>query len=187
MTTILMSSCIKNDFPYPVIKGDVLIFKAQGEVESSIDHTKQKIDVILGESVDPRKVAISELKITENATSDLDSNSVIDLTKNFNFTITTYQEYKWQISATQPVERYFNVENQVGTTNIDPKSRIVMVYVPKTQDLARIKVSGAKLGPKNAATLPEPTQTTNFTRPQIFLVKYFDTVEEWKVYVLRNE
>lgn len=181
-----LTCCIHNDVPYPVVKGEVVVFEVDGQKSSTINSAKQTIDVVLDEATDISKVAVKRFQITDNATIDIDTTQMLNLSGVLGFTITTYQDYSWQIHATQPIERRFRVENQVGESNIDALNKKVVVYIPQSQAIDKIKVVDAKLGPANSTTLPDPKLVTNFTRSQIFLVKYLNVTEEWTVYVLKK-
>lgn len=181
-----LTCCIHNDLPFPVIQGEVVTFEVEGQQSSTIHATKQTIDVVLNEDVDINNVVVKRFQITDNAKIDIDTTQTLNLSKALGFTIKTYQDYSWQINATQPIERRFRVENQVGETNIDVLNKNIVVYVPQAQNLGSIRVTEAKLGPTNATTLPNPLTTTNFNRSQVFLVKYLNVTEEWTVYVLKR-
>lgn len=182
-----LSSCINNDIPYPVIKGNVLKFEVKGQSQCVIDEQNSVVRITLGEESDINRVELVDFEITSGATTDLDTLKPMNLSKKIDFTIHTFQDYNWRIEATQPIERYFQIENQVGATNIDVLNKKVIVFAKSTQQLSRINVLRSKLGPTNAVTLPEPMKTTNFVRPQIYLVKYLNIVEEWTVYVFLEE
>lgn len=182
-----LSSCINNDIPYPVIKGNVLKFDVSGQSQSVIDEQNRVVRITLGEESDISRVELIDFEMTPGATTDLDTLHPMNLSKKIDFTIHTFQDYRWRVEATQPIERYFQIENQVGATNIDVLNKKIIVFVESNQQLSRINVLRSKLGPTNAVTLPEPIKTTNFVRPQIFLVKYLNVVEEWTIYVFLEE
>lgn len=183
---LLLVSCIDNDIPYPIVKGNVTLFEAVGQLSAEIDPNKRTINVVLSDTVNIERVVIRKFTITDGAQCNLDTIRPLNMSKKIDFNIITYQQYDWQITATQPVERVVKVENQIGSANIDALNKIVIVYVSAAQDVSKIKVLEMKLGSSNAITLPEPIGVTNFTRPQIFYVSQFGKIEEWKIYVFKE-
>lgn len=184
---LLVTSCIENDVPYPTIKGEVLKFAAVGETESVISKDQQTIKVVLADTVDIRKVKISQFEITPEAVCDLDVSKPIDCSQPVKFTITTYQKYQWVLEVSQPIERKVLLENQVGDAQIDVANTTVIVNVAASQDLYNINVIEMKLGPSTATTTPDPKLIKNFSRPQTFIVRYLDIVEEWRVFVIPTQ
>lgn len=179
-----LSGCIKNDIPYPVILGVVSEFGVVGQKECTVNGETRVISLVLSDTVDIRNVVISKLVITpQDARCDLDSTLPVNLTTPLTFTISTYQDYKWRIEATQPIERDMQVDNQVGSANIDPNNKKVIVYVSKEQPLDQIVIEKLQLGPSHSTISPDPTTVTDFSGSQTFTVSYFDIVETWTVYV----
>lgn len=188
ITAMLLSGCIKNDIPYPLIIGAVTEFSAVGQKECAINAETRTITLVMSDTIDMNNVAISSMVITpEDAKCNLDISLPINLSTPLSFVITTYQEYQWKIEATQPIERDVQVENQVGTANIDPSNKKVMVYVAKDQPLSNIVVKKMLLGPSNSTISPDPSTVTDFSTSQTFTVKYRDITEEWVVYVQQSE
>lgn len=182
-TVILLVSCINNDIPYPVIKGEVLEFAVKGQIDCSIDASTRTIYVTLSDAVNIRKVEILKFKITEDATSDFDSSTPKNLSTDMDFTISTYQDYQWTIQTVQPVDRAVELENQVGEAIFDIATRSVLVNVATTQPLSEIRVLKMQLGPSISTISPDPLTITDFSKPQTFTVKYFDISEQWTVTV----
>lgn len=161
--------------------------KIEGEKELVIDAAQRTINVIINDTIDIRKAHIEKMEVTEEAISTLKQGDIIDLTKPYNFTITTYQEYPWVINATQPIERKVRVSNQVGEAQIGLDSRMVRVSVTAEQSLSNINILEMQLGPSRSTILPDYKQIHNFILPQKFIVSYFDILEEWTVYVSNTQ
>lgn len=185
--TLFFAGCIQNDIPYPVIKGEVVKFSVRGEKECVIDKEQRIIKVILADSVDIRKVKINELAVSEGASTDFDISQPIDATKPIKFMVTTYQQYQWTIEISQPIERKVLFENQVGDPKIDVTNRTVVVDVAASQDIYNINVIEMKLGPSISTISPDPKTVKNFSRPQSFIVSYFEFAEEWRVFVIPTQ
>lgn len=179
LAIILFTSCIKNDIPYPVVKGEVLEFEAADQVSANINNDKRIITLVMTETADMSKVKISKFKTSENSTTTLAIGSEINLTDSVHFTITTYQDWQWTIKASQPIVREVLVKNQVGAATIDLTNRIVKVEVTSEQALSQIEILSFKLAPTGATYAPVPTEQHDFTKPIKFTVKYLDKTEEW--------
>lgn len=153
--SLLAVSCLKNDIPYPVVVPHILSLDAEGAKAVEIDAHKQTVDITLEEDYDLKNVRIN------GYTTDIEENKLSlsseikgshDLTSPWNVTLSTWQDYKWTISAQRPIERYFTIERQVGETVIDVENRRAIAYASKTVDLSNVVVKSLKLGPKRVST-----------------------------------
>lgn len=187
LTIVLLTACIQNDVPYPVIKGEVLALEVHGQQSSTIDTKNRTVSVVLGEEVDIKAAKITKFRITSDATSTLDISKAIDLSKKVDFEIITYQTYQWSIETTQAVERYMKVENQIGSARIDLQAKTVLISVLETQPLDQIKVMEFKLGPTSAVYSPDPMQLTDFTNPVTVDVAYHSQSEQWSITIVQSD
>lgn len=153
--SLLAVSCLKNDIPYPVVVPHILSLDAEGAKAVEIDAHKQTVDIILEEDYDLKNVRIN------GYTTDIEENKLSlsseikgshDLTSPWDVTLSTWQDYKWTISAQRPIERYFTIESQVGETVLDVENRRAIAYASKTVDLSNVVVKSLKLGPKRVST-----------------------------------
>lgn len=153
--SLLAVSCLKNDIPYPVVVPHILSLDAEGAKAVEIDAHKQTVDITLEEDYDLKNVRIN------GYTTDIEENKLSisseikgshDLTSPWDVTLSTWQDYKWTISAQRPIERYFTIERQVGETVIDVENRRAIAYASKTVDLSNVVVKSLKLGPKRVST-----------------------------------
>ena len=152
---LLALSCVKNDIPYPVVVPHILTLDAEGAKSVDINNDEQTVNIVLEENVDLKNVKIN------GYTTDLEENrltvsdeiaGVHNLTSPWVVTLSTWQDYKWTISAVRPVERYFTIEGQVGATVMDVENRRAIAYASKTVNLSDVKVKSLKLGPKGVST-----------------------------------
>lgn len=189
---VALSGCIKNDVPYPTVYGNVVKFEVEGESKKAdIDTVKRTVVVYLEDDIDIRKVQVKACEITNWNIPELEVSmnphiqpgDQLDLSSPNTFLIHTFQDYHWTISAEQPIERKFTVENQIGTEKINVESKTVLIEVPESQSLSQIKVLEAQLGPSISTMSPDPLTVTDFTYTQKFTVSYFDIAEEWQVRV----
>jgi hypothetical protein len=111
----------------------------------------------------------------------------LDLSEPKQFTLSLFQDYLWTISATQTVERFIEVDNQVGAAVFDQINKIVIVSVARTSDLGNIKIRSMKIGPQGAAITPEIASVTDFRSSREFTWNYKGRSETWRVKVVKTD
>ncbi len=183
----LLNSCIKNDIPYPIVHGDITAFEVAGQKgESVIDSKYRTVSIEVEDTVILSNVRLLRMEVSNNAKVSPELSSHIDLSKDFQYTLTTYQDYVWTIKATQKVERYIKVENQVGETLFDIDSKTALIKVSNAQSLKNIVIKEIKLGPINSVISPDPSTVHDFTRVVSFSVLYNGKIELWKVQIVQT-
>lgn len=191
LTMCLLTACLKNDFLYPTVKLYITHLTVEGQVGNAvISNDEQKVTLQLAETVNPKKVKIQTLEVTEGGKSSLEPESVVDLSKPLNITLSLYQDYEWTLVANQTIERLFSVNGQVGQAYFYPEEREAAVNIPRAQGLKKIELTALKLGPEGATQngtteLPQLTWENKggFATAKV-LVKYSDFIdEEWTLYV----
>ncbi|MCM1449829.1 MAG: PCMD domain-containing protein [Clostridiales bacterium] len=186
LMSALLSGCIKNDIPYPRIHANFLTFQVEGQKGASvIDSTKRVVTVTLNEEVDMESVKVTGYTITPGArVADGDLSAPLNLTRPMAVMLEIYQEYWWVIKALQPIERYFNIAGQIGTSVIDVPAHRVIVTVPEGTDLSRMKVTSMKLGPVGSKTVPDIDDATiDLRRPMEVTITAHGREEIWTIYV----
>lgn len=181
---LCVNSCIKNDIPYPRIHADFLTFEVEGQSrEALIDADDFNLTVYLKENVDIENVKVSSYSVTEDATvSGVDLSRPIDLTRELHPVLTLYQEYPWTIRAQQPIERYFTVENQIGTSIIDVDEKRVTANIPTSIPLTAVKVLSIKLWPEGSEVTPDLTgRIVDFSHPVEIEITRFGKTETWTI------
>lgn len=106
------------------------------------------------------------------------------------FTVSTYQDYKWTVSIEQIVNREIEVENQIGNAIIDPELCNVVIYVNKEQSLKKLKVHKFSLGGESGLVSPDPTEseTYDFYNMRQFVVKTgWGAIQLWQVVVYHTD
>ena len=185
-----LGGCIENDIPYPVVKLDILSIEADGLLSSpEIDAGRHSVTLHLEETTDIRAVKIDNVELTEGARSNVAFPGVFDMRTPLYVTLSLYQDFEWTVTARQSIERFFNVENQIGAAEIDTDSRIATAYVPMNADLDDVRITALKLAPEGISTYsPDPSAFTSFedTVHQID-VSYFDITETWTLKVVRTD
>ena len=182
---LLAVGCISNDIPYPVVVPHLLSVDVQDAVDVKIDQQAREVTVYVSETTDLRKVQVSSVSFdSELATPSIQLAGVHDLSSPVEFTVRTYQDYEWTLQAERPVERYFTVEGQIGTSAIDPVNCRAVVMVAEDTDLSDIKVTSLKLGPRDVTSYSlEVSQMKDFTEGLALQVSAFDQTQTWMLYV----
>ncbi|TWV60488.1 hypothetical protein FSA05_14575 [Parabacteroides distasonis] len=190
-----LTACIENDIPYPIVEGSITAMKVEGQIGTEeINTSTYTAAITVNDSVDVRKLRVTQLRVSSNATiipdsskcldiekfptegfGSLDSiprssNTRIDFSKPVSLTLRTYQDYKWTVTVSQTFERTIEVENQIGNATIDAQNCQVIIYVAKEQALDKIKVTKMDLGGKYGTVTPAPTTVTDFMLPKTFTV-----------------
>ncbi|MCH5213942.1 MAG: PCMD domain-containing protein [Muribaculaceae bacterium] len=186
-----LSSCIKNDLPYPRIEQYITAIAAEGEIkEAVIDDANFTATVYLDETVDIQSVVFTEFRISEGATADPDlAQGAYDLSSPIVVTLSLYQDYDWIVSAQQDIERYFTIAGQIGESAIDVVGRRIIVKVPETADLSNLTLTSIKLGPEGLTTLspdlvPGPI---DLSRPLSVAVTAWGRTQDWTIYAEKTE
>lgn len=192
LLTGAVAGCIKNDIPYPRRLGKITAFEVSGQIgEAVIDSTARTVAVEVADTVDLAQVRLVRFEMPDNTVSDPspDDVSVLDLSEPMEFMLTTWpdQHYTWTVSATQTMERYIRVENQVRETQFNSYERQAVVYVSTDQPKDSIVITEMKLGPTGSVITPDFTTVHDFTSPQEFTTTYNEESEVWTVWVMQVE
>lgn len=186
IAAVLTAGCIKNDIPYPVIQANITSMEAAGmDAGAAIDSTARTVTLTFPEETDIYNVQITGYTITPGATLAEDIfSSPIDLSVPCYVTLKYYQDWQWKITGVQNIERYFEVEGQMGQSVIDVPARRVIVYVRSTQDMSRIAIKRVKLGNVGATMSPDLQEGTkvNGHGPLQVHVEVFGHSQMWTVY-----
>lgn len=186
-----LNGCIKNDLPYPKIPQYILKLAAVGEKQpASIDSENSKVTVYLEETVDIMAVQFSEFEISPDGKADPNLlEGTYDLSSPISVILSLYQDYPWIITAEQEIERYFTIEGQIGETVIDAVGHRVVLRVPETDDLSRLRLTSIKLGPEGLTTLT-PNLTPgpiDLSEPLTVDVTCFGRTQEWTIFCEKTE
>ncbi len=214
LTIGVLSSCIKNDIPYPHIEGVIKaleVYDMQGEAK--IDAQRRIVEVTVGEHANLKSLAITKLvtndeakiypdeKVCVNASqfpdysfSSLSSlpanaNTRLDCTQPVSILLRTYQDYTWTLTVKQQIDRVVSVEHQVGQPLLDVQNHIAIIYVDKSSaKMDDIHISKLELEGSTATVFPDPTTVTDFTRSHTFeFYRNKEYVSTWSVDVQFTE
>lgn len=182
-----LCSCIHNDIPYARIQAGFTSLQAMGQDGGTIiDSATRSVTIPLPEQVDIQAVRISSYTLTPGATIvDNPLGEPIDLSSPLTLQVRLYQDWTWHISATQTIERYFEVAAQMGASVIDVPGRRVVLFVKKNSDIANIEIIRAKLGPVGATYSPALDAGAHFdgTKPFVVDVEQYGRTYRWTIYV----
>lgn len=181
----VLSGCIWNDLPYPVVVPNVTSVIVDEAEKIDIDYSKRVITIYLPETQDIRTVAIRSVQVDQEiAHVPEELSGVHDLTNPLRFTITTYQDYEWTIVGVRNVTRYFTVQGQVGASVIDEVNHRVLASVGKDEDIENITVTSLKLGAEGKTTYSITMKEMKDFSAGIYVdVTEFDYTETWAIFV----
>lgn len=185
LSMVFMAGCIHNDLPYPLVVPNITSMTVQDAVKVDIDYDAQTVTVYVSETTDLRKVVVQAVDFDiAFAKPSVPLLGTHDLTSPMKFKLSTYQDYVWTIKAVRPVERYFTVDGQIGSSTIDDYNCRVIAMVSEGTDISKLTVTSLKLGPKDITTYsPAPEQMKDFTGGLPVEVTAFGLTEVWTIYV----
>ena len=185
---LLLVSCIENDIPYPRIQPNFTVFDVEGASrQATIDPTNREITVYLSEAVDIHNVKIANYELDPEDSSWDDCEAWfegVDLSETVSTTVSLYQEYTWQVTAIQSLERSFAVENQIGASIIDVDAHTVEATVSSRSDIHSVHVTEIKLGGSTSTISPDiADQDVDFSSPVTVTVTEFGRSVDWVITV----
>lgn len=185
-----LSSCIKDDIPYPHIQANFIEIEAYGQTQGAqIDTVNRTVKLYFPEQVDIENVEIADYKLTEGAElRGADFTKPIDLSKPLVVNVYKYYDWEWTLTGVQDIVRCFEVDGQVGASTIDVAARRVIAYIGKTADLARVRVDRIKLGADGCTMTPDLAgQIVDFTQPVKVTVTDHGRSADWTIYIDQTE
>ncbi len=193
-TTLMLAttSCIENDIPYPKVEMSITALKFEDQVGNTvIDAGLRMVSVDVAETANLEKLVVSEYSFIDSlGKSGIKVGDTLNLVKPLITDLTLYQDYQWTIKANQPIERFFEIENQVGSAAIDPASKVAIAYLKPTESLARVKIKGLKLNQVGSTYVPNNLEgkVINFNNRTLSVeVNNRGVVETWTIYVEHKE
>lgn len=179
---------------------------------ATINKTARTVLLYVNDSVDITKLKIKSLKITKDAelipdsaacvnyekfpntgfasldSIPMSSNTRMNFSSPVNFTLRTYQDYVWQVTVKQIVQRDIKVDGLVRTV-VDENSRNVIIYVGSDQDLSNLNVTKMNLGGEFGKVSPDPTTIKDYSSPVKFNVRrsWEEYSYEWTVFVYNDK
>lgn len=191
MCVLMSGGCIHNDLPYPRIQQNITsIVPAGAENPSQIDSVNLTATIYLTEYVDIKSVNFNEFAITPGAEASPDlAVGAHDMSRPVVVTLSRYQNYQWIVTAEQHIDRWFEVEGQIGETSIDAVGHRVIVRVPETADLSALSLKSIKLAPVGISSMQPDLRPglVNLSHPLTVEVTCWGRTEEWTIYAEKTE
>ncbi len=189
---LVNTSCIENDIPYPNVEMAITALEFEDQVGNTvIDAGLNMVSVNVSETADLKKLVVTEYSFVDAlGRSDIQVGDTLNLVDPLVTKLSLYQDYQWTIKAKQPIERYFEIENQVGASTIDVQSKVAIAYLKPTISLARVKIKGLKLDRIGSTYVPNDLEgkVLSFTtKPLTVEVDNRGVVETWTLYVEHKE
>lgn len=149
----IVTSCIKNDIPYPYIELYITSVEGDGFTTRTIDNTNRVVYLTLEEQTDIQEVNITSVNYTDGAILSKEVVGVHDMNLSLTTTLSLYQDYEWKIIAEQEISHSFTVVGQIGAERINFELGTVDVDVNQnTVDLNNVDITTMKLGPADITT-----------------------------------
>lgn len=187
---LLLCACINNDIPYPHIQANIVSIVAENEMRpATIDSTNRTVTFYLPEEVDIYNVNIESYTLSPDAVVVGDSLSKpLDLSEEVTVTLHHWYDYQWTLSAQQTIERYFEVDGQIGSSVIDIPARRVVATVTEAVDMGNLLVKRIKLGPEGCTMSPDlENRTVDFTHPVEVIITDHGRRQIWTIYIEQTE
>lgn len=186
--SLFFTGCITDDgIPYPDVHANFSSFEVDGQIGTAqIDSIKNIVTVDIADTVDVYAVRVLKYTLTPGDLAQLVDPGVFDrpinLSDTFNLQLKAYRDYSWRIAAVQQIDRYFNVENQIGASVIDAVNHTVEITLPTSQPLESVKVTSAKLAGGKSVSVPRlEGETINLSRPLEVAVTDFGRTVIWTI------
>lgn len=189
LSVLLLAGCIRNDIPYPRIQANFTSLDIKGQDRGTVlDTVAMTATVHFPEEVDIESVQVTGYTLTPGAA--VVGNMLegpLNLSKPYPVILRLFQDYQWKIIGTQDIERYFEIEGQIGSTVIDVPARRVVVSVSENASITSLHVTKAKLGPVVSTMTPNLSEggIINASQPVEITVTAFGREQIWTVYVER--
>ncbi len=182
-----LSSCIKNDIPYPVIELELIEVSGEGFTQKSIDYSTLTVTLELEEATDIQAVNITNATYTSGASLSTNIIGEFDMRNPLYTTLYLYQSYEWMIEAQQTITREFKVTGQIGEETINTTQLTASVDVNKyTVDLNDVEILSLKLAADGVSTYNptiEDIPSGGFSSVRYVYVTSHGRSERWSLYV----
>lgn len=168
LASTLLPGCIKNDLPYPHIQPNFTEFVVEDALAATkIDTVNLTMTVSLAPEADIYAVNVESYALTQGDVVPPGLfNQPLDLHQPLAVTVRLYQDYVWTITATQTIERYVEIANQIGSSVIDEQNHTVTANVPSWVPVTAVHVDAIALGGPGAVMTPDLNgQDVDFTEP----------------------
>ena len=160
-SVFLLRSCLfKNDMDYPYVIGEVSKFSVEGQKNVTIDAKNRTVVVELDETADISNVRVIEAEAGPKPVGQFVGQipDCMDLSSPYEVAVHTYGDYKWKISAVQPIERFVECPQSSRTPQFNLAEKNVLLYLMPDSNLRNVTINSMKLEKEGA----EVVSTTGF-------------------------
>ncbi len=205
-SVLVLTSCIKNDLPKPVVD----LFIASLDVEGAsgevvLDRATYTATIPLKEETDIYNVKIKSITygadVVTNVNYEADTSKIV-VSKDLNgkeidlsnpdypeyITLSYYQSYEWKIVATQNINRIWTVDGQIGATEWDLEGHRAIVKRRSDKNLKNVKTTDMRFGPRPTYDYPEitdmPTDFDNADKSRTITVAAHNHSTIWKLIIV---
>ena len=106
LLSVVSFGCIENDIPYPVVKLEILDVVAEGlKSPAKIDVSTKSVTLEFEETTDIRNAVITDITVTEGATTSLELPVCADLRIPLYLDVMMHYSWEWSIVGKQTIER----------------------------------------------------------------------------------
>lgn len=180
----MLSSCIQNDLPKPVVD----LYIASLDVEGTngdiiLDRSTYTATIPLAEETNIEAVQFNTItfgaEVVTNVNYKADesqivvskdlNNRTINMTDPEYITLSYFQTYEWKIVATQKINRIWTVDGQIGATEWDIDGHRAIVKRRQDYSLSDVKTTDIRFGPTPTYDYP--------TKEDMLKVNDFDNAD----------
>lgn len=146
LALLSLTSCLlENDLSYPKMPMDITGFEVEGQKSVTINPETRTVDLVMEETADLANIRVKNITVSEGAQIVGSVPAVLNLTTPASIVLKTYGTATWTIKATQPIERYIRVENQIGEAQFNLETHTAYVTVTESQSFKDITFLEMKL------------------------------------------
>jgi len=189
---VASQGCIHDNIPYPYIQANITSISAEGQMGNAvIDSTNLVVTFRYPEDADIYNIKIEDFTLspnTEVVDNAIAKGKVIDLGEPYKVTLRMYQDYEWTLVSVRDIVRYFTVDGQIGTAEINPDERTVTAVVTDRVPIDAVPVLTCKLGPSSSAQTPVLAgESVDFSSPVKVAIDNYGHTEEWTVSIAQTK
>ena len=184
----MLSSCITNDLPQPVVDLYIASLDVEGTAgDIVLDRSTYTATIPLAEETNIEAVKFKSIsygaEVVTNINYEADPSKIIasqnlngatrNMTQPEYLTLSYFQDYEWKIVATQTINRIWKVDGQIGATEWDVEGHRAIVKRRQDYPLDNVQTLEVRFGPSNydfpnASEMPKDFD--NATRSQTISV-----------------
>lgn len=201
---IALSSCITNDLPKPLIELYISSLSVEGTAgDIVLDRATYTATIPLAEETNIEAVKFNSIAfgadVVTNVSYEADPSQIV-VSKDLNgatvnmsqpeyITLSYFQSYEWKIVATQTINRIWQVDGQIGTTEWDLEGHRAIVKRRSDKSVNDVKTLNVRFGPSPTYEYPAASDMpTDFSHSEVWpeLIIAGDTLKNVTVNIATN-